>query len=268
MKIFILTDNYDIFLPIYDVIKNNIKKDIDIKYFCNPTSKNKFKDFDFIKQKNIKDDYKDLLRFDIGFSIHSKMIFPKELVEKVPCFNLHPGFNPYNRGIFPHVFSMINKLKAGASLHIMDSKIDNGKIIDREEIAIKSYDDSLSLYKKILNLEVKLFKRNIDSIINKTYKFIDIDSTDSNYNSMNDFKNLCKINLDKILTMQEAIDYLRALSHKPYKNAYFIDKNGDKIFVSLKLQKDNIIKNPTMGGGCLKNRILDKRFNLLLKKSA
>ena len=37
--------------------------------------------------------------------------------------------------------------------------------------------------------------------------------------------------------MKEAINYLRAMTHPPYKNSYFIDEDGNKIFVSIELEK-------------------------------
>jgi hypothetical protein len=84
----------------------------------------------------------DLCRsYDVIISWHCRQIFPKELIERVRCINIHPGFNPYNRGYFPHVFS----------------------------------------------------------------------------------------------------DILRALTHKNYNNAYFYDKNGDKIFVSINLKRESIL---------------------------
>lgn len=48
---------------------------------------------------------------------------------------------------------------------------------------------------------------------------------------------MCEIDLDKIVTMREAIDYLRAMTHPPYKNSYFIDEHGNKVFVALELEK-------------------------------
>lgn len=241
MRIFVFSDNIDIFKPIYKIIKN-----LNIDYFCSPKSIHKFKEFSFINPMNIKADYNILLSYDIGFSIHSNQIFPKQLVNNVLCINLHPGYNPFNRGMYPQVFSIINKRKIGATLHIIDEKIDHGSIIDREEVTIEQCDTSLSLYKKIKKAEIKIFKRNIQSIINQNFSTQSINNKESNYNSMNDFKKLCKIDLDKKTSMKDAIDYLRALSHKPYNNAYFLDQEGNKIYLRLDIKK---IKNTHMGGG-------------------
>jgi hypothetical protein len=44
---------------------------------------------------------------------------------------------------------------------------------------------------------------------------------------------LLEIDLEREGTFGEFIDILRALTHGEYKNAYFIDKNKNKIFISI-----------------------------------
>ncbi|WP_220092256.1 dTDP-4-amino-4,6-dideoxyglucose formyltransferase [Helicobacter sp. 16-1353] len=246
MKIFVFSDNINIFKAIYKILRS---LDYNIDYFCSPESKQIFKEFTFIKPKNIKSNYEVLLSYDLGFSIHSKQIFPNILVEKVLCINLHPGYNPHNRGIYPQSFSIINKLPIGATLHIMDSNIDSGDIIEQIQVKIEPFDTSLSLYKKILRAEIKLFKKNIHNILNHNFKVKKL-KTKGNYNSKRDFCDLCRIDLEKTITMQEALDYLRALSHKPHNNAYFIDANGNKVYVRLEIRNPkNNIEKLDMGGG-------------------
>ena len=58
-------------------------------------------------------------------------------------------------------------------------------------------------------------------------------------NTLKDFNKLCVIDLDEKVTMKEAIDKLRALSHGNYKNAYFISSNGEKVFLKLDVEKEN-----------------------------
>lgn len=227
MKIFVFSDNIKIFKAIYKILRH---VNCDVDYFCSPKSQKIFRNINLIKPKNINSNYKDLLSYDIWFSLHSNQIFPDILINNILCINLHPGYNPYNKGIYPQSFSIINKLPVGATLHIIDSNIDSGPIIDQIKIKIEQFDTSLSLYKK-----------NIKNILNHNFKTKQPAIT-GNYNSKKDFRALCKINLNKILSMQEAIDYFRALSHKPYNNAYFIDKNGNKIYISLQFS--------LMGGGC------------------
>jgi methionyl-tRNA formyltransferase len=168
-------------------------------------------------------------------SLHCKQIFPARVVKSTTCINIHPGLNPFNRGWYPQVFSIINKKPIGATIHRMDVEIDNGEIIDQLHVDILDSDTSLAVYNKVYEAEKILLSKNIKDIfsgnfISKSPKEV------GNYNGISDFKNLCKLNLDDISTLKNHIDLLRALSHGDFKNAYFIDeKTGKKIYVSLSL---------------------------------
>ena len=56
-----------------------------------------------------------------------------------------------------------------------------------------------------------------------------------NYNSIDDFRKLCHLDLDNLATLREHIDLLRALSHGKFRNGYFIDERGQKIFIKIEL---------------------------------
>lgn len=78
----------------------------------------------------------------------------------------------------------------------------------------------------------------MENILSNKYKTI-LPAEEGNINLKKDFNALCEVDLDKPVTMGEAIDYLRAMTHGNYKNAYFIDKNtGSKIFVAIQLEKE------------------------------
>lgn len=168
--------------------------------------------FVFIKDNDI--DF-DKLDYDIIFSLHCKKVFPKELVTETRCINIHPGYNPYNRGMFPHVWSIINGLPAGATIHEMDEQIDHGKILSQRIVPIDIYDTSLTLYKKVIECELSLLEMSLPLILSGKLIGYDVGS-DGNYNSLEDYKKLCEIDLSKHYT---TINLLRALSHGDYKNA-------------------------------------------------
>jgi len=253
MKAFVITDNTGMFEEFYKIVSSIPFLEID--YFCSPSSYEMFAPYikkNVVSPIKIKENISKLINgYDIGFSCHCKQIFPREIVENIKCVNIHPGFNPYNRGFYPQVFSIINKLPIGATIHRMDEKIDSGLIIDQEEVKIEAYDTSLSLYEKIIKKEIILLKRNIISILTDE-EIATIPSFDGNYNSKEDFRNLCQVNLYKKMRIGEIIDYLRALTHSPYNNAYFLDKDGNKIYISIILSKfdDNIILKNDFANFC------------------
>lgn len=176
----------------------------------------------------------DLVRdYDLILSIHCKQIFPKELINAVKCINIHPGYNPINRGWYPQVFAIINDLPVGATIHEIDEELDHGKIIARDFVDKSIDDTSLSLYEKITQKEMELFADNIDVILNAAYRSFHPEN-EGNLFLKKDFKKLCAINLEERKTVRETIDMLRALTHGDFKNAYFVDPaSGKKVFISV-----------------------------------
>lgn len=173
--------------------------------------------------------------FDLVISVHCFQFFPKQLVNSVRCINIHPGYNPINRGWYPQVFAIVNNLPIGATIHEMDEKLDNGPIIARELVEKYSWDTSLTIYNRVLEKEMKLLENNFESIIHGTYKTI-IPESLGNLFSKNDFKNLCRIDINEENSFQYFYDLLRALSHGDYKNAYFVDPiTGRKIYLKLEI---------------------------------
>lgn len=173
--------------------------------------------------------------YDLVLSIHCKQIFPKKIVENIKCINFHPGYNPYNRGWFPHVFSIINKLPAGVTIHEMDGEIDNGEIIAREKIKINRYDTSKTIYERLLKKEKMILSDNMEKILLNKYDKFSVQGGNINYKS--DYEKLKRIDLKKSYKGSDLFDRLRALSHKPYKNAYFEDDSGNKYFVNIEIKK-------------------------------
>lgn len=172
--------------------------------------------FVFIKDEDT--DFTELpeYQYDIIFSLHCKKIFPAWLVKSTRCINIHPGYNPYNRGMYPHVWSIINGLPAGATIHEMDEKIDHGLILARTTVPVTTYDTSETLYHRIVETEISLLTRNLGDILSGEIEPFHPE-TDGNYNSLADFKKLCELDLDQ--SAEDFYNKLRALSQGQYKNA-------------------------------------------------
>ena len=238
MKIFFITDNKVWFEKIKSWRSTRSEQ---VEIFCSPKGKVLFEkevEAGQLSPLDLRSDYEKLLHdYEVGFSCHCKQIFPAELVEKVKCFNFHPGLNPYNRGWFPQVFSIINGLPVGATVHKMDDEIDHGWIVAQQEIQVSEADTSKSVYDKIMEAEFKLFDELIDKIISGQID-CSFPGNEGNYNSISDFKELCKIDLNQKVTFREAINYLRAMTFDSYDNAFFCDKNGRRVYISLNIKPE------------------------------
>lgn len=177
--------------------------------------------------------------FDIVFSLHCKQLFPTELVNKVKCINVHPGLNPYNRGWYPQVFSIINGMPCGATIHEMDEFLDHGPVICQREVEVFSWDTSKTVYDRVLNVEIELLSLYLTDIILGKYETTS--KGQGNLNLKKDFVQLCEIDLNNVSTFRNHLNHLRALTHGEYSNAFFIDENGDKVFIKIELTKVNQI---------------------------
>jgi dTDP-4-amino-4,6-dideoxyglucose formyltransferase len=174
--------------------------------------------------------------YNLVLSIHCKQFFPKELVRVIRCVNVHPGLNPHNRGWFSQVFSIINGLSSGVTIHEIDEELDHGPIIVQRECQVESWDTSGSVYAKIMDIERELVLDNFIAIRDGAYEATAPEEGNLNYKR--DFERLKHINLSQQGTFGEFINRLRALTHDDFRNAYFIDDSGTKVFVRVSLDPD------------------------------
>lgn len=128
--------------------------------------------------------------YDFILSLHCKKIFPKEIIERYLCLNLHPGFNPYNRGYASYLFSLYNKLPAGATFHIMDDQIDHGPIIGRVRVDFTKKDTVATLYPWLMSAELALLRDCLPSVL--TGKYISVTPDEGNLNTKEDYEHLKK----------------------------------------------------------------------------
>lgn len=176
--------------------------------------------------------------YELVLSLHCKQIFPAIMIDQVLCVNIHPGYLPLNRGWYPHVFSIIKGIDTGATIHEMTKSIDKGPIIAREKVKTHAWDTSKSLYDRIVEKELKMIEKHLPDIISGRYSSFWPDNEDSHFFSKQDYEDLKNVELSNKASKGEVIDYLRAMSHDDYKNAYFIDpQSGDKVYLSLSLEK-------------------------------
>jgi methionyl-tRNA formyltransferase len=177
-------------------------------------------------------------KYDLVISLHCKQLFPADMIRNVRCINIHPGLNPYNRGWFPQVFSILNGLPIGATIHEIDEKLDHGNIIVQKQTTIEPWETSKDVYDRILQLELELLKEHLPSIILGQYNSIK-PIEEGNLNLKKNFDELCQLDLNEQLSFRQAIDRLRALTHEPYKNAYYIDsETGDRVYISVDIERE------------------------------
>jgi len=238
-KILVITDNSTLLKGFKSIILKQKLKDLySFDFRCSPG--NAIFGHREIIPINVNTDTLFIIdNYDLVISLHCKQIFPPVLVNGIRCINVHPGYNPYNRGWFPQAFSIINGEKFGATIHIIDEYLDHGPILEQEEVRIESWDTSLTAYNKVLSAELILLEKFLVGVI-EDLLISSAPISIGNLNLKSDYKNLCLIDMQHTGTFSEHIDKLRALSHGDYNNAYFIDSRGNKIFIKIELTKDKL----------------------------
>ena len=151
-----------------DFVISSNKKSKAIKYL----KKNKiyFKIFDFKKKdKDERKIFKILKKRKTqliclaGFMKILSRNFIKRFKGKI--LNIHPSLLPKYKGLNTHERVIKNKEKySGCTVHLVSPKLDSGKIILQKKVKLSKQETSLSLKKKILKHEHKLYPKAISKL--------------------------------------------------------------------------------------------------------
>ena len=123
--------------------------------------------FYYLKEK---ESYKKIInnKVNIILSYGYGIIFKEDFFKRNPkckIINIHMGYLPHGRGIYPNLLSIINKKKCGFSIHLINSKkIDNGPLLYRKHIMFTNKETMKTLFYRI--------KENLDQYIDKNLKKI------------------------------------------------------------------------------------------------
>tara|TARA_B100000886_G_scaffold68112_1_gene42939 strand:+ start:1051 stop:1668 length:618 start_codon:yes stop_codon:yes gene_type:complete len=83
-----------------------------------------------------------------------------------PILNIHPSLLPKYKGLDTHNRAIQNKDKySGATVHIVNEKLDSGKIILQKKVKIFKTDSGKSLKKKVLKVEHKIYSKAIIKLL-------------------------------------------------------------------------------------------------------
>ena len=96
-------------------------------------------------------------------------ILSKKFIKKFDgkIINIHPSLLPKYKGLNTHSRVIKNKDKlSGCTVHFVTTKLDSGKIILQKKVKISANDNPISLKKKVLKQEHKLYPEAILKIFN------------------------------------------------------------------------------------------------------
>jgi len=173
--------------------------------------------------------YEGLARGDVGFSVHyPKILRPEFISHYRKIYNIHPGYLPYGRGMYPVFWALWEQTPAGATLHEIDAGIDTGPIIDQIQVRYDISDTGKTLHDRIMKVERKLFSRYCPQIIADTMPPGKPQAEEGTYHSKADFyavKEQSKLGRMRGKTL---IRLIMALSFPGYTGLHA--RLGDKLF--------------------------------------
>tara|TARA_B100000242_G_scaffold269835_1_gene220932 strand:- start:499 stop:1080 length:582 start_codon:yes stop_codon:yes gene_type:complete len=98
-------------------------------------------------------------------------ILSKDFIKKFNgnILNIHPSLLPKYKGLNTHKRVILNKEKfSGCTVHLVNSKLDSGKIILQKKVRINKNDNPKTLSKKILIQEHVLYPKALKKFLSRT----------------------------------------------------------------------------------------------------
>ena len=139
-------------------------KNLGIKTFVFPVNKNHSMEIFEKKLLNLLINEKIELICLAGFMKILSKNFLKSY--KGIILNIHPSILPSIKGLNTHKRILEKKLKThGATVHIVNSKLDSGKILGQVTINISKEDNPKTLARKLIKKEHKLYTKVIRNVI-------------------------------------------------------------------------------------------------------
>lgn len=179
------------------------------------------------------------LQPDLIVSAGYRHIVPERILDipELGAVNIHKSFLPYNRGMNPNVWSILNDDPAGVSIHYMTPDVDEGPIIDRRQVEVHPDDTALDLYERLEEAQFTQFTEVWPKIRDGNTDTIDQEDDHGSYHYKQEFVDLWELELDETTTVADIIDRLRALTFPPFRNAYF-EKDGVRYFVEINIMSE------------------------------
>jgi len=104
----------------------------------------------------------------LAISFYNPVIFPSGFIDQIRfgVINVHPGPLPEYRGCHPVEHAMLDgAAEFGATLHLCDSGIDTGPIVDEERMPITKLDTARTLWSKVDEMALLVLRRTLPRVV-------------------------------------------------------------------------------------------------------
>lgn len=175
-------------------------------------------------------------KIDIVFLLWWPTIVKESSIDmaKIGFVNLHPSLLPFNRGMHPYYWSIVENTPAGVSIHFINKHIDEGKIIYQKEIKKNITMTGEILYEMAQFEIIKLFEENYVNIIKGVYNTKEVKNNEGTFHYKKELNLHSKIDLEKEYKAIDLINLIRGRSFNDNPSSFFIHK-GKKYYINIKI---------------------------------
>lgn len=174
-----------------------------------------------------------------GFLLWWPYIVDKRIINLTTqgLINVHPSYLPYGRGKHPYFWNIVEGNPHGVTIHFVDELIDNGPIILQKQIPVTWEDNGDTLFLKARNDIIDLFCSNYLTRLKDNIQVQQMTCEDGTFHYGYEMDKFSQIELDKDYTARQLLNIIRGQMHQG-KGRAFILENGEKYFLSIKIEKD------------------------------
>jgi methionyl-tRNA formyltransferase len=183
-----------------------------------------FSDFDLLLEE----------KPDVVFSINYWKKIDATQISKVQLgiINIHHSYLLKYKGRYSTSWAIMNARKLncwehGSTLHYIDERLDEGKILDSWKCTISEADTAETLFEKVEALAFEMFKSNFNKMLTPIFEFLEPSSQSFFYD-----KNSNNLEVPFDAKAEDIYDFVRAWSFRDRPKPYF-EFNGKKIYLSL-----------------------------------
>jgi methionyl-tRNA formyltransferase len=174
---------------------------------------------------------------ELAVSLWSSHIFTRELIRLPPrgILNLHNSLLPHARGSGANVWTILDRLPGGVSLHYVTEDVDRGPIIAQRAVPVSSLDTGRTYFERQEEAMVSLFQEHWPRLRAGPVRAL-AQAGKGSFHAHGSQHRRRRIDLDRPTTAREVLDQLRAFTFPPFEGAWFEDQHGARVVVEISLK--------------------------------
>ena len=183
------------------------------------------------------------LDLDYIIGVHFPYIVPDEVLQipRIGVLNLHPALLPYNRGWHTPSWAILDGTPIGATLHFMDSGLDTGDIVTQMELEVRPEDTAHSLYGRLVELEVELFRSAWPLLASGNPPRHPQSAEEGSGHNRADLASdsIRRLDLDEVKPVKEVLRTIRALTTNNEAEAAYFEVGGRRYRVQVSITAED-----------------------------